>query len=693
MVVTSERDGARAKRDAARRAARRRRNVFFTVLGVVTLVVVLIVANEGGGGSGRPTSSTPNAGGTSTSTTVPGSDPDLPSGPPAAESGTMPWQLAAPISREVVLPSPEPGKVVIAGGLSATGASDSGIYTLDVATGALAQVGSLATATHDAAGGLAGGQAVVAGGGDSTVRASTEVFPAAGGAANAGGTLPQPRADDSGVTIGSTFYVVGGYDGTSLDPQVLATTDGRSYRVVADLPVPVRYAAVAAAGGQIWVFGGLSAAGAPVDTVQVVDPASGKATIDGTLPIPLEGAAAAEIGGDVFVAGGETGSGSSAHPVAGVLELDLSTGRLLAAGRLQDPVAFGALAVAGGAGYLVGGETAGGTPTAAVQMIRPNGRFGTAGQPGAGSPYAGYQLLIADRGNDRLLLLDDTGRIVWSYPSAGRPAPPGGFYYPDDAFFADHGHEIVVNQEDNHTIVVLAYPSGKVLWMYGHPRQPGDTAGYLDNPDDAYVLPDGSISVADTVNCRVIVLSPDKRILHQIGSGPNFCNHEPPTELDSPNGDTPLADGNLLVSEINGSYIDEYTTSGQLVWSTKLSIVSYPSDPQPVGPDRYLVCDYALPGAFVEFDRSGKVLYRYAPQTGPGVLDKPSLAELLPSGAIMANDDYNDRMMAIDPATGALVWQYGVTGRAGTAPGLLSIPDGFDIVGPGGVTPTHTATG
>lgn len=67
--------------------------------------------------------------------------------------------------------------------------------------------------------------------------------------------------------------------------------------------------------------------------------------------------------------------------------------------------------------------------------------------------------------------------------------------------------------------------------------------------------------------------------------------------------------------------------------------------------------------------------------------------ELLPSGVFMLNDDYNDRMAAIDPATGALVWQYGVTGEAGTAAGLLDTPDGFDILAAGGVTPTHTATG
>jgi hypothetical protein len=50
----------------------------------------------------------------------------------------------------------------------------------------------------------------------------------------------------------------------------------------------------------------------------------------------------------------------------------------------------------------------------------------------------------------------------------------------------------------------------------------------------------------------------------------------------------------------------------------------------------------------------------------------------------MAND-YNDRMVAIDPATGALVWQYGITGQPGTKPGQLNIPDG--------ATPTHPVTG
>jgi outer membrane protein assembly factor BamB len=183
-----------------------------------------------------------------------------------------------------------------------------------------------------------------------------------------------------------------------------------------------------------------------------------------------------------------------------------------------------------------------------------------------------------------------------------------------------------------------------------------------------------------------------KAVLTQIGTT-GSCAHNPPTGVGSPNGDTPLADGNLLISEINGNWIDEYTTSGRLVWDCQLSSVGYVSDPQQIGPDRYLVADYESPGAFVEFNRQCDVLYRYGPVSGPGALNHPSLVEQLPSGVLMANDDYNDRIVAVDPSTGALVWQYGTTSVAGTAAGLLSTPDGFDILAPGGVTPTHAATG
>ncbi|HLX48978.1 MAG TPA: PQQ-binding-like beta-propeller repeat protein [Streptosporangiaceae bacterium] len=637
----------------------------------------------------------------------------------AAESGLLPWHLRTPLSREVVLPGH--GDLVVLGGLTDTGASTGTVYSLGLVRGVERHIGALPVPVHDAAVGLTGSRALVFGGGSSTSIATVQgITLSRGGAAGSVGSLPALRSDAVGVTIGSTTYVVGGYTGTRPDAAVLATADGHSFAVVANLPVPVRYPAVTTLDGQIYVFGGQavtgSRAGKPVDDIQVVDPAHHSAAIVGHLPEPLSGSAAMTLNGEILLAGGE--SSTPQHDVRGAGTTQLTPGesstangavasslstadtiwafdpasrRMLVAGRLQVPVSHAGVAVTGSTGWLVGGESHG-TMVDSVQMIKPNRAFGTAGAAGAGSPYFGAKLLIADRGNDRLLLMDDTMKVVWRYPAPNLPRDPLGFYFPDDAFFAQHGSVIVSNQEQNNTILEIAYPSGKIVWSYGHPRQRGAAPGYLYEPDDAYLLKNGQITVADAYNCRVLVINPNHTLAHQIGTV-GQCVHHPPTAMAPPNGDTPLQNGDLLISEINGSWVSEYTPAGKLVWDTQLPI-SYPSDPQQLGADRYLIADYAAPGQILEFDRAGHVLYRYrAPFGTPGMLDHPSLTELLPSGVFMANDDYNDRMVAIDPSTGALVWQYGVTRRPGTGPGELKVPDGFDLLLPNGSTPTHPFTG
>ena len=311
-------------------------------------------------------------------------------------------------------------------------------------------------------------------------------------------------------------------------------------------------------------------------------------------------------------------------------------------------------------------------------------------QSTSGGTFSG-RLLIADRGNNRLLLVDSHKQILWRYPTATRPAPRGGFYFPDDAFFTRRGRGIISNQEGNDTIVEIAFPSGRVTFQYGHPKVPGSSAGYLDQPDDSYLLKDGSITVADAQNCRILFLSPQGRPESQIGTTGN-CTHNPPRSINYPNGDTPLANGDVLVSEVNGSYVDEFTRQGKLVWSRKLPI-AYPSDPQQLGPDLYLVADYHKPGGIYEFNRSGRILWSYHPSSGDRMLNHPSLAERLPNGLIGVNDDYRHRVVLIDPRTKRIVWQYGHTDRRGKRPGYLAIPDGFDLLGPGGAMPTHPYTG
>ncbi len=674
-------------RDARRRATFRRRRALCALVVALGGTVIGVAASSGTTGrrSGRASLSSVPA-----SSRLGGS---AASRPVAVEAGELPWKLAAPISREVVLPGSTATTLLVAGGLDGSGNSDAGTYALDTTTGHLSPIGTLATATHDAAGVVIGGRDLVLGGGTVAPSATSQRF-SPDGASLSSGTLPSARADAVGETIGSTAYVAGGYDGPSFDATVLATTNGLVFTNVANLPVPVRYPAAATLGGEIYLFGGQARDGRPVRAVQVVDPRTRSAKVIGELPIPLSGAVAANIGGTIYIAGGDSAVGAAApHPVASIFAFDAASTTFLRAGTLPIAVSNGAGTVLGARLWIIGGEVSGGTPTAAVQMLEPNRAFGLAGDPGAGSPFFGDQLLVADRGNDRLMLLNDANEITWTYPSAGKPAPPGGFYFPDDAFFIRHGTAIISNQEENETLVEIAFPSGRTLWQYGHPRTAGSAPGYLHNPDDAYLLRNGDITVADPVNCRMLILDPKtKSVLHQIGTT-GSCTHNPPTALGSPNGDTPLADGNILVSEINGNWVDEYTPAAQMVWQCQLPSVGYVSDPQQIGPDRYLVAGYENPGSFVEFNRQCDVLYRYGPTSGSGELNKPSLVEQLPSGVLMANDDYNNRIVAIDPGTGALVWQYGIDGHAGSTPGLLNTPDGFDLLGAGGSTPTHPTTG
>lgn len=290
-------------------------------------------------------------------------------------------------------------------------------------------------------------------------------------------------------------------------------------------------------------------------------------------------------------------------------------------------------------------------------------------------PIPGW-LLIADRGNDRVLLVDGRGRVLWRYPRATR-APAMPFYFDDDVFFGPDYRRIVSNQEDQHTIEVLSFPGGRLLWHYGHVNRRGTAPGYLNTPDDAYLLPHDVVSVADAYNCRVIFISKQHTILRQIGRT-GVCSHDPPRTLGAINAATPLPEGRTLIAEIAG-WIDEVARNGKLIFSTRVP-VGYPSDPQWLGHGQILLTDFARPGRVLIVNRHGQVLWSYGPASGPGMLDHPSLAIELPNGLIAVNDDYRDRVVLISRRTGRIVWQYGHTDVAGTKSGYLNTPDGMTLL-------------
>lgn len=640
--------------------------------GPIAFVCTVALAGCGGGAgtSSQPTTSIIRA--------VPKPTARLPSVPPRLTAETTRSQLPVPVSRAVVLT--DNGSILIAGGVDQTGESTSGVFRLAAGSSKVSRSGTLSDPTHDAAGAILHGRMFVFGGGTANSSAAVQGFTVAGGGGIAG-QLPRPRSDLTSAMSQNHAYLVGGYDGSILDPQVLVTDDGIHFRVVAKLLVSVRYGAVAALSGHLFVFGGQTANG-DTAAIQEIDLRSGRVRLAGRLPLSLSHASAVKLRKYIYILGGISG-GSTRNQI---WSFDPVSGRVSAAGFLPTPLSDTGATTVGETVYIIGGENAG-TPTRSLIRLRLSSQSRKA--TAATFPFNG-KLLIADRGNNRLILVDANKRVLWSYPSAKVPPPTGGFYYPDDAFFAAHGKRIIVNEEGNQVVIEIAFPSGRLVWQYGHPGIYGGLNGYLHEPDDAYILRNGQVVVADDQNCRILFISPSGSILHQLGTT-GLCAHQPPSALGSPNGDTPLIDGNILISEINGSWIDEYTPNGKLIWAVQLPI-SYPSDPQQIGSNEYLVADYATPGGIYEFSRTGRILWSYRVPAGPGMLDHPSLAERLPNGLIAACDDYRHRVVLIDPVKHAIVWQYGQTDNIGMGASFLNTPDGFDLLSPHNRTPTHPAT-
>jgi outer membrane protein assembly factor BamB len=301
---------------------------------------------------------------------------------------------------------------------------------------------------------------------------------------------------------------------------------------------------------------------------------------------------------------------------------------------------------------------------------------------------AGY-LLIADRGNNRILVVDARGNTAFSFPTQADLAAGRRLVYNDDTFVQPGGQALIANEEDNHAIVQVGLADRSLRVLFGHPGELGSDQTHLNTPDDAYALPDGSFTVADAYNCRILFVQAG-RIVRQYGQS-GVCRHDPPRAFGAVNGDTPVPGGGILVSEIPGNWIDEIGPEGRLVFSVRAP-VSYPSDPQPLPGGRVLLADYANPGHVLIIDHAGTVLWRYGPAEGYRRLDHPSLAMALPNGDVAVNDDYRHRVVVIDPRTNRIVWQYGHTDQPGSAPGYLNTPDGMDFIpaGPDG-SPDYAA--
>ena len=290
-------------------------------------------------------------------------------------------------------------------------------------------------------------------------------------------------------------------------------------------------------------------------------------------------------------------------------------------------------------------------------------------------PIPGY-VMIADRDNNRILIVSPAKKVVWQFPRPGDARTLRSFRDPDDAFFTPGYRAISTNEEFNQQIAEISIRRPRLTWSFGHPGTRGAEFGYLSNPDDAYLLPNGLFMVADIQNCRVLFVSRAHKVVREIGRAGN-CRHDPPSGLSSPNGATPLPDGGVLVTEIGG-WVDRIDKRGRLVYTVRTP-TTYPSDAQLLPNGNILVAGFDTPGRVDELTPAGRIVWTYAP-VGYWSLDRPSLAVRWPNGLIAITDDWHHRIVVINPHTKRVVWSYGHRDQPGLASGYLNKPDGLDLL-------------
>ena len=330
--------------------------------GLLTVAVVVLSACSGGSSNrGSTTTSSP----VSSTVARPSATASVPSTVTSASAAlqisTAPWQLPEPRAREVVLGDTR--ALLVIGGLDPGGASTARVWRVALPGGTTTRLAVLPQPMHDSAGVVIGSDTYVFGGGSARELATVQRYRA--GVVSVVGQMPQARSDLVAVAVNGTAYVLGGFDGTNSVASVLATTDGSTFRTVAQLPQTVRYPAVAVLGGRIWLFGG-DHDGTEVTTIQRIDPATGDATIAGELPAPISDASAVVVGGRILVAGGR----SRGQILDTVTRFDPTSGHSTEVGTLPYPVADAGAAAVDGVGYLVGGETPAKTASTVILRYR-----------------------------------------------------------------------------------------------------------------------------------------------------------------------------------------------------------------------------------------------------------------------------------------------------------------------------------
>ncbi len=303
-------------------------------------------------------------------------------------------------------------------------------------------------------------------------------------------------------------------------------------------------------------------------------------------------------------------------------------------------------------------------------------------------------ILIADQFNNRVLEVNpQTNEIIWSFGDGSSVAGPTSVVAPNDfqrigevnlvaGTGAPPGGEPNCPNGCADNRVMLINNVGHIVWQYGTAGVTGSGWNQLNTPVQNTYLPNGDILITDQGNQRVIEVNRQKQIVWQQGatgvSGSTF-NH-----LNNPNSAELLDNGDILISDESNNRVIEVTRTHRIAWhygsptSSKLNGAAFASR-LPNG--NTLITD-SNNNRILEVTSTGQVAWQYVTNTRTGSVASPAptRAVRLSNGNTLISDQFNDQVIEVDPS-GNIVFSQGQIGVAGTGFNELNAPYDAKVVG------------
>jgi len=303
-------------------------------------------------------------------------------------------------------------------------------------------------------------------------------------------------------------------------------------------------------------------------------------------------------------------------------------------------------------------------------------------------------ILIADQFNNRVLEVNpQTNEIIWAFGDGSSTAGPTSVVAPNDfqrvgklslvaGTGAPPGSEPTCPSGCADNRVMLINQSGEIVWQYGQAGVTGSGFNQLNTPVQNTYLPNGDILITDQGNQRVIEVTPYLQIVWQQGmtgaAGSKF------NQLNNPNSAELLDNGDILIADESNNRVIEVDRHHRIVWhygspnGTQLNGAAFASR-LPNG--NTLITD-SNNNRILEVTPGGQVVWTYVTNTRPGSVASPAptRAVRLKNGNTLISDQFNDQVIEVNPK-GKIVFSQGQIGVAGTGFDELNAPYDAKVVG------------